>query len=72
MEDYQKHVTNTRQSELTGHRVSYCRIQLTDQDQAFLNVDHVINTLEMGGLSMPCPKCKNKIIELLNNAYKQF
>lgn len=65
MQDFEKHIINERQSNLNGYKTAYCGASVS-MDFAFLNAEHVLNTIEDEGRLKPCPKCKETILKLLN------
>lgn len=65
MGEYIKHIMNQVDSNINGKIVSYCGIDITNE-WAFQGVDHAVSSNKEGSRFLPCKKCVNKIIKILN------
>lgn len=62
MQEYQKHIRKNNDNTLT-----WCEEHIV-WDWVFTDVEHALLVVEQGGRLQICPKCKEKIIEILNQS----
>lgn len=65
LKEYQKHVTDERTSHIEKRQVAFCGEQITDW--AFTGVSHMVMCLQTEDRLLPCPKCKEKIMQIFNS-----
>lgn len=65
MEEYVKHVKDERTSNIQNKDITFCGEPI--MEWAFTGPSHVVANIQANGRLLPCEKCKEKIIELLNN-----
>jgi hypothetical protein len=65
MKSYETHICDERTSNLTKTTVSFCG-ELLGNEFHYTGVDHAVADRQAKGRLLPCPKCKKRIIELLN------
>jgi len=64
MKDHEKHVLDTRTSNNKGLKLSYCGKDIS-MEFHFQDAEHCLNTIKSGSYLLPCPKCKQRIIEII-------
>lgn len=65
LKEYEKHVKDERTSNIEGRELTFCG-QAID-DWFFTGPSHLVAARQCKDRLLPCPECKKKIIELLNN-----
>lgn len=65
LKEYEAHITDHITSVQMGGdcAVAYCGIMI--QGFAYVDASHAIADRQRNGRMLPCPKCRDKIIELL-------
>lgn len=64
MEEYIKHIKDEVESNKQGYTVAICGERVGGW--LFENIDHAFYNNKAKGRSLPCPKCVEKVTEVLN------
>lgn len=64
MEDYEKHIFDVSQSRKVGYPISYCGEDISGIFY-YQDAEHAVQSLKNFDSIIPCEKCKQKLIEIL-------